>query len=174
MSFDVFLQSVRRGEPREATNPLTGQVATVPAAGGLSAGEREAVLGVLASHGLQGPDEFGCYPINLPDGGSGELYASELAGPEACGGMMVACRGLSPQLSGLVFGLMAGGNMAALPAMEDTRTFVASEEWSDFTPGDGAPPTVVVQSAAELHAALAGGYDGWKRYRDQVIRLVAQ
>lgn len=169
MSFDVFLQSVRRGgEPREVINPFTGQAATVPAASGLSAREAESVLGVIASHRLPGLDEFGCYPIDLADGGSAELYAGKLGGPEACDGMMIACRGLTPQLSDLIFELMAAGNMAALPAMEDARTFVASEEWSDFRPGDGAPPTVVLRSAAELHAALTGGYDGWKRYRDQV------
>jgi hypothetical protein len=170
VSFDVFLQSVHRGsEPRQAINPLTGETVAIHPTGELRDHERESVLSVISSYQFRGPDEFGCYPIDLPDGGSAELFAGKLGEAAGCDGMMVACRSLTPQLTGLIFELMVGGNMAALPAMEDTRTFVASEEWSDFTPGDGAPPAVVVRSAAELHAALAGGYEGWKRYRDQVV-----
>jgi hypothetical protein len=171
MSFDIFLQSVHnRGEPRQMTNPFTGEPATIFPQGGLEPHERDAVCGVIASYRLPGPDEFGCYLIGLPDGGSAELFASNLADHhESCDGMMVACRNLTPKLAHFIFDLMDRGNMAALPAMEDTRTFVTSEHWSDFTPGDGAPPTVVVRSPAELHAALTGGYEGWQRYRDQVI-----
>ena len=79
MSFDIFFQSARfSGEPVVSRNPLTGESQTVLPSEPLSAAEVTAVLGVLERVKARGPDEFGCYVVELADGGGAEVFASNL------------------------------------------------------------------------------------------------
>jgi hypothetical protein len=53
----------------ERQNPFTGKTQLVPVDDGLSDAERAAVLLLLRSTGAAAPDEFGCYVVELADGG---------------------------------------------------------------------------------------------------------
>jgi hypothetical protein len=58
------------------------------------------------------------------------------------------------------------------PVMEGTPVILVSEDQEKSLP-DGITDqfhAVVVNSAEELGAVLQGGFDGWRAYRDRVLR----
>jgi hypothetical protein len=169
MSFDIFLESVRRGTIlKKVRNPLTKVVATVMTGGGLDAAERAEVRAVLAAAGAAKADEFGCYIIDLPDNGSAEVFASDLDGEDECNGMMVACRSFTPQLAAFVLDLMRRGRMGALPASEPAVYLVTSDDLHDSRPEGYEAPAITVATAEELLAAVSGGFAAWEKYRRQI------
>jgi hypothetical protein len=168
MSFDIHYHTCNFGtRTAQRKNPLTGQLQTVPVDDGLTAEERSAVADLLHSSGASGPDEFGCYVLELSDGGSAEVFASGLDGPQPCEGLMVSLRSMTPGLVRFLWELCRAGNMAATPVMEDEVVVVASEgqrrrvleRW---------PQVVVVGSSEGFGRLLSGGLAAWQAYRDQV------
>jgi hypothetical protein len=133
----------------------------------LSASERAAVLGLLRSGGAADPDRFGSYVLDLPDGGSAEVFAAELRGPEQCDGLMVAARSMTPGLVSFLWELCRAGNLVAIPVVEGPVVAVASE-------GQRArvrtrwPEAIVVGSPEAFGRLLSGGFGAWQAYRDQV------
>ena len=100
-------------------NPFTGKMQSVPVDDGLTDAERAAVRKLLKSAGASKPDEFGCYAVEFKDGGSAEVFASELGGSEQCDGLMVSLQGITSGLVKFLWELCRAGNMAATPIMED-------------------------------------------------------
>jgi hypothetical protein len=114
VSFDIHYHTCNLGtQTAKRKNPFTGKVQTVPVDDGLTDAERAAVPKLLKSAGTAKPDEFGCYAVEFKDGGSADVFASELAGSERCDGLMVSLHGLTPGVVGLVWELCRAGGMAA-------------------------------------------------------------
>jgi hypothetical protein len=165
MSFDIFYQPCRfGGKPVKRKNPLTGKVESVLPSEPLTTAELKAVRGVLKQADTQGPDEFGCFIVELKDRGRAEVFGSDLA--EGC---MVALRGLTPDIVKFLFDLLKAGNWVMCPAMEDPIAVTTSPDKMCGTPGD-FPEVLTCESAEELGVLLSGGFKAWKKYRDQVVR----
>jgi hypothetical protein len=163
MSFDLFFQACRSGtQPVERKNPVTGEVQTSVPVEPLSAEDVRAIRGVLARAGAREPDEFGCFVVELGDGGGAEVFARDLAN-----GCMVALRGLTPDLLQFLYDLLAAARWVLLPAMEGNPAVVKSPGLASGFADDF--PEVVCGSPEELGALLSGGYDAWRKYRDQIV-----
>ena len=163
MSFDIFFQPCRfTGKPVEMKNLFTGEVQLTVPNQTLTADELAAVQRVLHDGMTDGPDEFGCYRVQLPDGGSAEVYGNDLVT-----GCMVSLRGLSPDLAGFLMDMLKAGNWVMLPAMEESMAITASPDRVTGVP-DGFPKIVVCNAVDELGALLSAGFGAWQRYRDQV------
>jgi hypothetical protein len=161
VSFDIFFCPWRRGDtPVEQENRFTGEVQTVLPIVPLTPGEVAAVQSVLREAGAQGPDEFGCYVIEVEDGGAAEVFAEQLDD-----GCMVSVRGLTPGLLGFLYALLKAADWVMLPVMENGVTIAASP-MSQLA----GPEAVPCDSAEGLGVLLKEGFDAWQRYRDQVVR----
>ena len=167
MSFDIHYQTCNLGtRTAKRKNPFTGKMQSVPVDDGLTDAERAAVRKVLKSAGAAKPDEFGCYAVEFKDGGSAEVFASELAGAEQCDGLMVSLHGLTPEVVRFLWELCHVGGMAATPVMEDGVVIVASAEQLQRVKSRW-PAAVVIGSPEGLGRLLDGGVAGWEAYRDQ-------
>ncbi|MBN9517118.1 hypothetical protein J0H58_01145 [bacterium] len=168
MSFDIHYHTCNLGtRTTRQRNPFTGEVQSVPVGDGLSDAERATVRDMLRAAGADAPDEFGCYAVEVPDGGAAEVFASGLVGPEPCDGFMVSLRGMTPGMARLLWELCRDGNMAATPVMEDEVVVVASEAQLRRVQARW-PGAVVVGSPDELGRLLDGGIAAWQAYRNQV------
>lgn len=163
MSFDLFYRPCRLGaEPTDRKNPFTGAIqASLPVLP-LTSKEVAAVHGVLAGAGARGPDEFGCFVVELGDGGEAEVFASEV---EA--GCMVAVRGLTADLLLFLFDLLRAADWALLPAMEGNPAIVTSAGLARAFAND--TPEVVCGSREELGAILSGSFEAWSKFGDRVV-----
>src|SRR5437764_10670755 len=150
MSFDIHYHTCNLGtRTAKRKNPFTGKMQSVPVDDGLTEAERAAVRKLLKSAGAAKPDEFGCYAVEFKDGGSAEVFASELGGSEQCDGLMVSLHGLTPGVVRFLWELCRAGGMAATPVMEEEVVVVASPEQLQRVKGR-SPAAVVVGSAAWL------------------------
>ena len=170
MSFDVFFQTCNISERfEERINPFTGKTIQSPVGECVTDAERQSLKTILAAAGAKDPNENGCYLPQLPDGSRAEAYFGGLADDPHFSGGMIALRGLSIELTRFMWALADSGNLVILPAMEGNSKIVTSTinarrvatRW---------PNATVAQSPDELHLILAKGCDGWKHYRDQVLR----
>ena len=162
MSFDLFYMPCRFGtEPVERENPFTGEIQASLPVEPLSAEDVRAVRAALAGAGARGPDEFGCFVVELGDGGGAEVFGDDLST-----GLMVALRGLTPDLLRFLYDLLRAADWVLLPAMEGNPAIVSSPGLS----GGFADrfPEVVCGSPEELGAILSGGFDAWRAYRDRI------
>jgi hypothetical protein len=162
MGFDIFFSPGRQGTERiERTNPFTGLPMTVLPTIPLSDDELAAVRKVFERAKARGPDEYGCYVVELADGGGAEVFAKDVAD-----GCMVTVRGLSPDCLRFLFDLLKAAEWVMFPAMEGNPAIVSSpglaSEFADSF------PEVVCGSPGELGEILSGGYEAWERYRDQI------
>lgn len=163
MSFDIFFQPCRfGGNTIQVENPFTGETQTTPENEPLKPAELRAVQTVLKRANARGPDEFGCYVVQLADGGGAEIFGKDLE--NSC---MVALRGMTSDTCQLLFDLLKAGNWVMIPAMEDTAAITASWHSVKNAPDD-FPRIVVCHSAAELSVLLSKGVREWERYRDQI------
>lgn len=165
MSFDIFFQTARfTGKPVVKKNPFTGENQTVIPEEPLTAAEVKAVRTVLKEVHAQGPDEHGCYVVELEDGGRAEVYADKLKS-----GCMVSLGGITPDLSQFLFDFVKAGNWVMIPAMEDAVAITASPGSVKGVP-DEYPMLVTCDSAKEVAVLLTKGVKAWQKYRDQVVR----
>lgn len=165
MSFDIFFQTVRYNGGQVVTkNRFTGQTISEPASDPLTAAELKAVRNVLKQVDAKGPDEFGCYVVQFPDGGAAEVFANELET-----GGMVALRGMTPDLTRFLFDLLRAGNWVMLPAMEDSVAMTTSPNNITGAPDD-FPKIVTVSTADEVDVLLSKGVKAWQKYRDRVMK----
>jgi hypothetical protein len=168
MSFDILFQTCNFGTQfEERKNPFTGQLISVAIDDGLTAAEKTAMLKLLRFVKASGPDDFGCYSLDLADGGSAELFAEKLTGEEKCDGCMVAVRSFSPQLVQLLFDLAREGNMVLMPVMDGMAPLAVSEQQCRRVQTRW-PEAGTVSSVAELQALLSQGFRAWLSYRDQL------
>ncbi|MEM7228412.1 MAG: hypothetical protein AAF432_06310 [Planctomycetota bacterium] len=151
MSFDAFLQRFADGERAEAN--------------------RAGVMAVLDRTDHRGPDEFGFFIVKTSDGHEVEFSASGLDGSEPFESCAFHLRGLSQRVSNLIYSVAESGEMVILHSSEDAVVYVFTDETIVHLPADltDSFTPVVIRSPAELHAGLAGGFDGWSNYRDRVF-----
>lgn len=165
MGFDIVFQTARfTNKPVVKKNPFTGKDQTVIPEEPLTPAEVKAVKKVLKEVPAQGPDEQGCYIVELEDGGRAEVFADKLKS-----GCMVSLDGITPDLSQFLFDFMKAGNWVMLPAMEDVGAITASPGSVKGLPDD-FPELVACNSAKELAVLLTKGVKAWQKYRDQVVR----
>ncbi len=152
MSFDIFLQKFSDGKPAEAN--------------------REAVLSLLKKSNFSGPDKFGFHIVKFPDGVDVEFSAKELYGVREFTNCSFHVRGIGPHLIQFIFEIAKAGDMVILPAMEDFIPILSLPGQKEHLPQELAendPPPIVCESAAELESLLCGGYESWRKYRDQIL-----
>ena len=153
MSFDVFLQKFAAGVPSEANPGL--------------------VQAVLKTAEYTGPDDFGFYTVNFPDGVNVELSAAGLNGIGSFTGCAFHIRSLGPSLINFILQVAKAGDFVILPAMDDFVPILILLEQKQHLPPDLArqfAEPVVCGSAGELGALLSGGYAGWKGYLTEAAK----
>ncbi len=149
MSFDIFLQKFENGAPAEVS--------------------RSGILALLKSKQYTGPDSFGVYDIQFPDGVSVEFSAQGLESSGAFEGCAFHIRVFSEQLVDFVFDVARAGNMAVIPTTEDAIVLLTSEDDKRELPSDVLQGShlILLTSAAELQVILQQGYTVWSKYREQ-------
>ena len=155
MSFDVFLQRFAGGECGEVN--------------------RERVLAVLRTTKFTGPDAFGFYIVEFPDGRDVEFSAKGLEDFHGFTNCAFHIRGGSPHLTKFIFEIARAGDMVIVAAMEPFMPILSSPEQLKELPVELAqndPQPVVCNSPEELELLLSGGYADWQKYRDQILRRV--
>jgi hypothetical protein len=164
MSFDIFFKPCRfESRLVEKKNQRTGETRLVHPVEPLTAAELDAVRAVLTKATTHGPDKFDCHVVGFKDGGTAEVFASNLDM-----GCMVAVRGITPDFLQFLLDLVKAGNWSMIAAMEDSAVVVSALESVKNAPED-FPRIVVCNSVPELGALLSGGFAKWKAYRDQVV-----
>jgi hypothetical protein len=164
MGFDIFFVRSRfRGEMVEKRNPFTREVMSVRPLEPLTDFELQSVREVLRRAGAPELDQSGHSLIEFGDGGTAEVHTSGLE--EGCA--VTLRESFSPDCLRFLFDLLRAAEWVMLPAMEGNPAIVTSPGLA----GELADkfPEVVCGSPQELGAVLSGGYDAWKRYRDQVV-----
>jgi hypothetical protein len=152
MSFDIFLQRFAGGKPAEVS--------------------REPVLAVLRTTKFSGPDDFGIYVVEFPDGQEVEFSAKGLQGSGEFKDCSFEIHGMSPHLVRFMFEIAKAGDMVMLPAMEDFVPILSLPEQRKELPAELAendPEPLICGSPEELESLLSGGYAGWQKYRDKIL-----
>lgn len=154
MSFDLFLQRFRHGEPASA--------------------DRSAILSLLRRHCSDKPDDFGFYVIEFSDGTGAEFSAKELEAEGEFTGCAFYLRTVSAQIISFVHAVAAAGDMVVInPQGEDSKVspsviLCAKSQEQHLPDGIGSVP-VVAESPAALGRLLDCGMERWEEYRDLVI-----
>ena len=153
MSFDIFLQRFD-----ECATPRV---------------DRQKVRAVLEATRFKGPDDFGFYLVEFPDGTHVEFSAEGLDGSAEFNSCAFHIRGLSRDLAKFILEIAQAADMVILPAMEDSVPILSAAKQRRTLPPDlvkSSPPAVVCKSPSELEALLSRGYAGWEKYRNQVTK----
>src|SRR5688500_8447862 len=152
MSFDLFLIIFRNGKNAAADAVAAGAV--------------------LDRFRYDHRPEFDAYDIHFEDGSHLEMYAGGLAGgDEAFDGAMFALRGLSDSIGNFIYEFSRAAGSAIFPAMHPPCVLLSREDLAAHLPPDLGDDLqrIPVTSGAEVLAALSGGHDAWRAYRDHVV-----
>ena len=152
MSFDVFAQAFRYGESATAN----------------AIGARAVMSTVHYSHNPR----FNSYVIQFADGSGLEMYARGLGGGEKpFDGALFALRGFTEPIGDFIFEFTRAADCLLLPAMSPLCVLLTEKGQFEHLPRGMADDfqVILISSGAELLAALDGGYDTWRAYRDQVV-----
>lgn len=151
MSFDVFAQAFRHGDAGTA--------------------DADAARAILAPIQHAHEAQFDSYDIEFDDGSRLEMYAGGLDGKKPFNGAMFALRGISDAIGDFIFRFTQAAGCVLLPAMEPACVLLTEESQSQHLPPDMHADfqVIAIASGAELLAALEGGYDTWRAYRDQIV-----
>jgi len=143
VSFDVFLQRFERGRPVEAT--------TVE------------ILRVLDSTQHTGPDAYGFYKVQFPDGAEVEFSAKGLGFGDTFPGCAFHIRASSALLADFVLEVARAGGMTIMPAMGESLVLLPSEEALQDLPPDIVANfrPVILSNSAELLGILEKGCSAW-------------
>jgi hypothetical protein len=155
MSFDLFLVTFRDG--------------------GKATADAAAARNVLEHNSYDHRPEFNAYDINFDDGSRLEMYAKGLDGDEKpFDGAMFAVRGLSNAIGSFIFEFSRAAGCVIFPAMEPACVLLPRADLAAHLPTDSGEKfqRIPITSGAELLAALNGGYDSWRAYRDHVLRVL--
>lgn len=151
MSFDVFIQTFQDGD--EGT----------PDAG--------AARDVLAEVPHKHEPEFDSYDVELADGSHLEMFAEGLDGREPFTGAMFALRDVTDAVADFIFRFSRAAKCVILPAMDPPCALLTDENQAPHLPADVRDEFQVISiaSGGELLAALEGGYETWRAYRNRVV-----
>jgi hypothetical protein len=155
MSFDLFLYHFENGDSAGA--------------------DRGAVKDVIRRYGNPKRDEYGRYTALLPDGSSITVSADELETEGAFTGCAFHLHGISIDDCGFILDLAVAGDMVIFNAQgrdePDNPVMILSRKaQADQVPKEMYKHAIVVTSAQHLYALLEGSFEGWARFRDQVLR----
>jgi hypothetical protein len=151
MSFDIFAQAFRDGAG------ATADAATAQA--------------ILSSVPHTHKPQFDAYFMEFTDGSHLEIYAGGLDGREPFTGAMFALRGTSDPIGNFIFEFTHASGCVLFPAMDPPCLLLTDPDQSRHLPPGMADDfqVILISSGAELLAALEGGFDTWRAYRDQVV-----
>jgi hypothetical protein len=149
--------------PIDAPDRAAGATRKVPSNESLTQEELLAVRAVLSQAGASNGGQCDFFVPMLEDGGYAEVFCRDIQV-----GCMVALRGITPHVLKFLFNLLQAGNWVMIPAMPDTRSIATSPAAFKRIP-DGFPPALVCASPEEIGAIISGGFDAWKKYRDQFV-----
>ena len=151
MSFDIFLARFERGELADAP--------------------RETVLAVLRMRRYTGPDQFGFYAVELPDGNSVEFSARGLESEGPFQKCALHVRGFGSGVTEFLFDIAKAGRFAVVPAMDGNPVFLVESDMMADLPADMLEDLrpVLVTSASAMADGLFGGFKAWAEYRDHVV-----
>ena len=155
MSFDLFLVAFQNGDK------------------GL--GDAAAARAVLDRVRHEHRPEFDAYSIEFDDGSHLEMYAGGLKGGGGGGdkpfdGGMIVLRGLSDAIAGFVFEFSRAGGCVVIPAMDPPCVLIPRDDLASHLPADFDFNRIPVAGGGEVLAALRGGHEAWRAYRDHVLR----
>lgn len=168
MSFDVFLQSSRSsGRSVEVTDPFTGETQVSRVNDPLSERERNALLSVLQTYGVNAPDEFGVYTLLFRDGVLAEVDFDDLIDATNLTGGSVSLRGDSEVGMQFLFSIADAGNFVMRPAMEGNPVIVTKRSTADAVSNE-VPDVIIANSAADLTTIMSTGIQDWEKFRRQV------
>lgn len=154
MSFDLFLVTFRNGAK-----------ATADAAAARAVLDR--------THYDRRPD-FNAYGIHFDDGSDVELMARGLhAGDEPFDGGMFILHGICESIASFIFDFSRAAGSVIFPTMDPPCVLLPRDDLAAHLPTDLGErfQRIPIASGPELLAALNGGYDAWRAYRDHVLRL---
>lgn len=169
MSFDILFATCNLSDKTgETFNRFTGEMTRTPVGESATREERMAIESLLADGGCTAADEDGCYSVQLAGNCSAEFFFEGLTGEEDFSSGMVALRGLTSEVTELLFRVASRGNMAMIPAMEGGKTILISDDQVNRVKSRW-PDATVVYDAPALHAILEKGFNAAEAYRDQVL-----
>ena len=150
MSFDIYLEGFKSGAPVE-----------VPKSG---------ILSILKSKHFTGPDGFGFYNVQFPDGETVEFSAAGLEADDPFRGCAFHVRGFSKHLVEFIFEVARVGDMTIIPVIEESIMVLPSDDAKKELPPEVLLDfrLVPLTSVAELEVVLQQGFSGWSKYREQV------
>ena len=129
-----------------------------------------AVVGKYCVNPVKPP--FAPFRCKLADGLEFELWAQDLDGAEPFSGAMIALRGYTEGTARFIYDFAKSGDMTILNTGNPTVLLLDAEQ-VDQLPVDlkegQRDRTAVVDLAGSLNAALTGGFDAWRKYRDHVM-----
>ncbi|MGD1015477.1 MAG: hypothetical protein ABR863_03410 [Roseiarcus sp.] len=115
---------------------------------------------------------FTPFICELADGLEVEFWAQGLDGKELFDGAMISLRGYTEGAARLIYDFAKSGDMTILNSGNPT-VLLLDPKWIEQLPvdlGEGQRDrTVHVDSAGSLDAALSGGFEAWRKYRDHVV-----
>jgi hypothetical protein len=134
---------------------------------GLVEADRKAVRAALSGWGWDGSDGSP-YQIGTADGITVEFYASGLDGAGPFYGGNLEVRGFSTELCALILDLARAGSFTVSHDGDSSSIILVSEAQRADLPADVAadPKLMVCSTPEELEAALEGGFDRWREFRD--------
>lgn len=151
MSYDVFAQAFRDG------GSATGDAAAA----------RAVIAGEVHSHDPQ----FDLYDVQFADGSYLEMYAGGLDGRKSFNGAMFAIRSFGGPIGDFMFRFCRAAGFVLFAAKEAPCVLLTEQRQSGHLPVGMVDDfrVIMVTSGAELLAALHGGYEGWRNYRDKIV-----
>ena len=152
MSFDVFLITFRNGVNAEA--------------------DASAARSVLERYRFKKSPEFDAYDLDFDDGSHLEMYTGGLDDSgKKFDGAMFALRGFGAMIGTFIFEFSRAAGSAIFPAMEPACVLLPRDDLAVHLPASVTEKfkQIPVANGEELLAALSGGYDAWRVYRDHII-----
>jgi hypothetical protein len=151
MSFDIFAQAFRDGDAGTA--------------------EADAARAILSEIPHKRDSKFDSYDIEFADGSHLEMYAGGLDRRKPFTGAMFALRGVSDAIGDFIFRFTHAAGCVLFPAMEPACVLLTDDDQSQHLPSDIRDKfqIITISSGAELLAALEGGYETWRAYRDRTV-----
>jgi hypothetical protein len=151
LSFDVFAQAFRNGC--------------------IGIADDVAARAILSEYTHKHDAEYDFYNVEFADGYHLELFAGGFDGKKPFDGGMFVLRGISDAVGDFMFRFTRASGCVLMPAMQPVCVLLTQENQEQHLPSGMRDDfqVITISSGAELLAALEGGYDTWRAYRDRII-----
>lgn len=152
MSFDLLLTTFRNGGP--------------------AAADAAAARRVLERTRYVHRPKFDAYDINFEDGSHVQMFAGGLhGGDKPFDGAMFAMRGFSEAIGTFIFEFSRAAGCVIIPALGPSCVLLPREDQAAHLPAKVSEclQQIPIANGAELLAAVSGGFNAWRDYRDHVV-----